>query len=105
MRIVMWIAEILLAVWFFGCICTYQWGSRILVEGMGVKSPEFGMFFMYGAGVVLFAAVPAVGKWWLLAVLAAWLVIQFSATGTIRCSGLRRRSSRTTMRASGTRYT
>ncbi len=77
MRIVMWIAEILLAVWFFGCICTYQWGSRILVEGMGVKSPEFGMFFMYGAGVVLFAAVPAVGKWWLLAVLAAWLVIQF----------------------------
>lgn len=77
MRIVMWIAEILLAVWFFGCICTYQWGSRILVEGMGVKSPEFGMFFMHGAGVVLFAAVPAVGKWWLLAVLAAWLVIQF----------------------------
>lgn len=42
-----------------------------------MKSPEFGMFFMYGAGVVLFAAVPAVGKWWLLAVLAAWLVIQF----------------------------
>ena len=77
MRIVMWIAEILLAVWFFGCICTYQWGSRILVEGMGVKSPEFGMFCMYGAGVVLFAAVPAVGKWWLLVVLAAWLVIQF----------------------------
>ena len=105
MRIVMWIAEILLAVWFFGCICTYQWGSRILVEGMGVKSPEFGMFFMYGAGVVLFAAVPAVGKWWLLAVLAAWLVIQFFCTGTIRCSGLRRRSSRATMRASGTRYT
>ena len=78
MRIVMWIAEILLAVWFFGCICTYQWGSRILVEGMGVKSPEFGMFFMYGAGVVLFAALPAVGKWWLLAVLAAWLVIPSS---------------------------
>ena len=102
MRIVMWIAEILLAVWFFGCICTYQWGSRILVEGLGVKSPEFGMFFMYGAGVFLFAAVPAVGKWWLLAVLAAWLVIQFF---TIRCSGLRRRSSRATMRASGTRYT
>lgn len=42
-----------------------------------MKSPEFGMFFMYGAGIVLFAAVPAVGKWWLLAVLAAWLVIQF----------------------------
>lgn len=27
MRIVMWIAEILLVVWFFGCICTYQWAA------------------------------------------------------------------------------
>lgn len=102
MRIVMWIAEILLAVWFFGCICTYQWGSRILVEGMGVKSPEFGMFCMYGAGVVLFAAVPAVGKWWLLAVLAAWLVIQFFCHWYYTLFGA---SEKNTMRASGTRYT
>ena len=35
------IPELLLAVWFFGCICTYRLGRLILVEGEGIKSPEF----------------------------------------------------------------
>lgn len=70
-------AQLLLLVWFFGCICTYRIGARLLVEGEGVKSPEFVMLCLYGCGMVLFYAAPAVGRWWLCAVLTAWIVIQF----------------------------
>ena len=69
------IPELLLAVWFFGCICTYRLGRLILVEG--IKSPEFVMFCLYGTGMLLFWLIPAVGKWWLLTVLAVWFILQF----------------------------
>lgn len=86
MRIVMWIAEILLAVWFFGCIYTYQWGSRILVEGMGVKSPEFGMSCTgRGSSCLRRSRLWENGGFW-----RCWRLgwsFSFSATGTIRCSG------------------
>ena len=71
------IAESLLLIWFFGCICTYRVGNYTLVDGMGIKSPEFVMFCLYGIGMILFWAVRPVGKWWLTVVLTAWLVIQF----------------------------
>lgn len=64
-------------VWFFGCIVTYRVGRRVLVDGMGVKSAEFGMFCVFAAALALFVFVPSVGKWALRVVLAFWLVIQF----------------------------
>lgn len=77
MNLVTLIAEILLILWFFGCICTYKVGKYVLVEGVGVKSPEFVMLCLVGMGILLFRLFPFVGKWWLLAVLLAWFVIQF----------------------------
>ena len=77
MRLAAGIAEGLLLLWFFGCICTYRVGRYLLVEGEGVKSPEFLMFCLYGAGIVLFWAAPSAGQWWLLVVLTAWLTLQF----------------------------
>jgi len=70
-------AEWVLAVWFFGCICTYRIGKHTLVDGMGVKSAEFVMFCLYVTGCVLNLTVPNVGRWWLAVVLTAWLIIQF----------------------------
>lgn len=71
------IIELVLALCFFGCICTYRIGKYVLVEGMGVKSAEFVMFCSYVMGIVLFWVFPAVGEWWLLVVLTAWFIIQF----------------------------
>lgn len=70
-------AQLLLFVWFFGCICTYRIGKYVLVEGEGVKSPEFVMLCLHGVGILLFVWVPDVGKWWLCTVLTAWIVLQF----------------------------
>ena len=64
-------------IWFLGCVTTYRVGNRLLVEGMGVKSAEFGMLCMYSLALVLNYAVPSVGKWVLLSVLALWLIVQF----------------------------
>ena len=77
MKIITLLAQLLLLGWFFGCIVTYKIGKRILVDGMGIKSAEFIMFVLYGAGLLLFWLYPAVGQWYLLAVLLFWFVIQF----------------------------
>lgn len=50
MQLAIGIVAALLAGWFFGCIITYKVGNRILVEGMGIKSAEFIMLVLYGAG-------------------------------------------------------
>lgn len=65
----MFILQVILWAWFFGCICTYCIGGRLLVEGMGIKSAEFFMLCLYTAGVLLFWLLPAVGRWALPAVL------------------------------------
>ncbi len=69
--------QIILAVWFFGCICSYRIGRYVLVDGEGIKSPEFGMFCFYIVGIILVSFAPAVGSWWLLVVLSVWIIIQF----------------------------
>jgi len=71
------IAQLLLVVWFFGCIKTYKIKNRKLVDGMGIKSAEFGMFCFYTVGIILYHLFNVVGKWFLLVVLVAWNVIQF----------------------------
>lgn len=71
------IVEVVLDIWFFGCICTYKIGRHTLVDGEGVKSPEFVMFSLYSIGIVLSVVYPSVGFWWLLVVLVSWFVIQF----------------------------
>lgn len=77
MKIAAGIAEGLLLFWFFGCVCTYRIGRFLLVEGEGVRSPEFVMFCCYSTGILLFWFVPVIGQWWLLTVLTAWLTLQF----------------------------
>ena len=77
MKVVTLIAQLVLFLWFFGCICTYKCGKYILVEGMGIKSAEFVMLCLFGSGVVLFWLFPRVGAWFLLAVLLFWLIVQF----------------------------
>ena len=69
--------EIVLLIWFFGCICTYRLGKYLLVEGVGIKSAEFVMFCLYGIGIIARLVFLMVGKWYLLVVLILWLVIQF----------------------------
>ena len=71
------IAQLLLAIWFLGCICTYKVGKYVLVEGEGIKSPEFVMLCLYSIGMFLFSLFPIVGKWLLLVVLIYWVIIQF----------------------------
>lgn len=71
------LAQIALFGWFFGCICTYKIGKRVLVEGMGLKSAEFVMLCLFVIGCLIFWLAPVVGRWLLLAVLAFWFVVQF----------------------------
>ena len=71
------IAQALLWLWFFGCIVTYRFGKVLLVEGMGIKSAEFVMLFLYSVGLACFWLWSGGGKWVLLFVLTAWFVIQF----------------------------
>ena len=70
-------AQGILFCWFFGCVCTYKFGNRVLVEGVGINSAEFVMLCLFGAGVILFWAVPAFGEWFLLGVLVFWFTVQF----------------------------
>ena len=63
--------------WFLGCVITYRIGTRLLVEGMGVKSAEFAMLCLYSLGLVAFHCFPPAGKWVLFGVLALWLTAQF----------------------------
>ena len=71
------IAEILLLIWFFGCIVTYRIGKRLLVEGMGIKSAEFFMLCLYLLGLCANYFFHSFGKWILLAILMLWFVVQF----------------------------
>ena len=70
-------AQIVLWVWFFGCVVTYRFGKVYLVEGMGLKSAEFVMLCLYSAGLACFHLWDGVGTWVLLFVLTAWIVVQF----------------------------
>ena len=63
MQLAIGIVAALLAGWFFGCIITYKVGNRILVEGMGIKSAEFIMLVLYGAGVAAYFCCRPVGRW------------------------------------------
>lgn len=75
--IIAYIFEVVLLIWFFGCIVTYRLGNVLLVEGMGIKSAEFGMLVVYAASILLRAVLPQVGNWFVLSVLAFWLVVQY----------------------------
>lgn len=72
--IIAYIFEVVLLIWFFGCIVTYRLGNVLLVEGMGIKSAEFGMLVVYAASILLRVVLPQVGNWFVLAV---WLVVQY----------------------------
>ena len=71
------IFQSVLWIWFFGCIVTYRFGPVLLVEGMGLKSAEFGMLCMYSLGIAAFWLWPGPGKWILFAVLCLWFTVQF----------------------------
>ena len=75
--IIAYIFEVVLLIWFFGCIVTYRMGNVLLVEGMGIKSAEFGMLVVYIASILLRVVLPQVGNWFVLAVLVFWLVVQY----------------------------
>lgn len=70
-------AQLVLWLWFFGCVVTYRFGRLYLVGGVGLKSAEFIMLCMYSVGVISFHLWHGVGKWVLLFVLTAWFVVQF----------------------------
>ncbi len=74
--ITIWI-QIVLWIWFLGCITTYRIRKYLLVEGMGIKSAEFIMLCLYSIGLVSFHFFQPVGKWVLLFVLVLWFVVQF----------------------------
>ena len=69
--------QIALWIWFLGCVTTYRFGKRLLVEGMGVRSAEFAMLCLYSAGLCLYHFAGPAGRWFLLAVLALWFAVQF----------------------------
>ena len=69
--------QIVLWIWFFGCITTYRIGKYLLVEGMGIKSAEFVMLCLYSIGLFAYYVFQPVGKWILLAILVFWFVVQF----------------------------
>lgn len=69
--------QVTLWIWFFGCIRTYRIGKFLLVEGMGIRSAEFVMLYLYSIGLVSFHFLQPVGKWILLFILVFWLIVQF----------------------------
>lgn len=71
------LVQIVLWIWFFGCIRTYRIGKYLLVEGMGIKSAEFVMLCLYSIGLISFHFLQPSGKWILFAILMFWLVVQF----------------------------
>ena len=71
------VLQIILWVWFLGCVTTWRFGKILLVEGMGLKSAEFGMLCAYSVGLALFRLVPSAGKWVLFGILLLWLAVQF----------------------------
>lgn len=71
------IAQLTLWIWFLGCTITYRIGNKLLVEGEGLKSPEFFMLCLYSLGLIVFHCFQPVGKWILLGILALWFILQF----------------------------
>ena len=71
------VCQLALWVWFLGCTITYRIGKCLLVEGMGVKSAEFGMLCMYSAALAAYWLFRPAGRWILFGVLALWLTVQF----------------------------
>ncbi len=69
--------EVLLLIWFFGCVVTYRFGKVLLVEGVGTKGAEFIWFVIYAVGVVLKLTFPFIGNWIVLIILILWLLIQY----------------------------
>ncbi len=61
--------QVLLWVWFLGCVTTWRFGKILLVEGMGIKSAEFGMLCAYSLGIAAFWVFPSAGKWILFVIL------------------------------------
>ena len=59
--IIAYIFEVVLLIWFFGCIVTYRLGNVLLVEGMGIKSVEFGMLVVYAASIYSIKSCTAAG--------------------------------------------
>ena len=41
------LVQVVLWIWFFGCITTYSIGKYLLVEGIGIKSADFVMLCLY----------------------------------------------------------
>ena len=70
--------QVVLWVWFLGAVVTYRFGKVLLVEGMGVKSAEFGALCLYSAGVGAFYVIPSAGRWILFGILLLWAAVQFS---------------------------
>ena len=71
------ILQSVLWLWFLGCVTTWKFGKILLVEGVGIKSAEFGMLCAYSLGIAAYWAFPSAGKWVLFTVLLLWLVVQF----------------------------
>ncbi len=71
------LAQAALWLWFLGCVTTYRIGTRLLVEGEGIKSAEFLMLCLYSAGLIAYHCFPAAGKWILFVILLLWFAVQF----------------------------
>lgn len=76
-NLILLVFELLLLTWFFGCIVTYKIGKLILVDGMGIHSAEFIMLLIYTAGILSYLLFPAIGRFFVLATLVFWLIVQF----------------------------
>ena len=57
------ILQSVLWLWFLGCVTTWKFGRILLVEGVGIKSAEFGMLCAYSLGIAAYWAFPSAGKW------------------------------------------
>lgn len=69
--------QVILWIWFLGCVITWRAGRHLLVEGMGVRSAEFSMLCLYTAGMAAFLFFRPAGRWILLTILVLWFAVQF----------------------------
>lgn len=69
--------QIILWLWFLGCVVTWRAGRYLLVEGMGIRSAEFIMLCAYTAGMAVCLFFRPAGKWVLLGILILWFIVQF----------------------------
>ena len=77
MRIFVVIVSCLLWVWFLGCTITWHFGKVLLVEGMGIRSPEFIALLLYSTGIIFYLVWEPIGIWVLLIELLLWTIVQF----------------------------